>query len=327
MSNKRANRPGTLGLITFFFMVFTALSPAALAAAKSAPTPEGMLPHFESWIALAIVLMAFVIAGILNARQPKARALGTLFGALSCWAVVAWFATILGTGVLENPKPYQAPMDAAKPVLLWLQAGIALMGGLLLFRVASRQLKSTQQLALTHANQVDRYGRVSRVLHWATAILFLSLIPMGIFASMIPEQVWYRTEYNVAHKTLGFVVLGLFVARVGWNSVSPRPALEASLKPAERKLAHGVHLALYALLIAIPVSGYVMTSLHGYSSFFFALELKPFLAESKAYIVWGLFHKYLLQYLVYLILGAHIFGALKHHYIDKHKHSLKRMVS
>ena len=69
-----------------------------------------------------------------------------------------------------------------------------------------------------------------------------------------------------------------------------------------------------------------MTSLHGYPSFFFVLELPPLLAESDAYIVWGLFHKYILQYLVYVILGAHILGALKHHYLDKEKHALKRMV-
>jgi cytochrome b561 len=69
-----------------------------------------------------------------------------------------------------------------------------------------------------------------------------------------------------------------------------------------------------------------MTSLHGYPSFFFVLELPPLLAESDAYIVWGLLHKYILQYLVYVILGAHILGALKHHYVDREKQALKRMV-
>lgn len=70
-----------------------------------------------------------------------------------------------------------------------------------------------------------------------------------------------------------------------------------------------------------------MTSFHGYSSYFFTFELKPFLPESDAYIVWGLFHKYLLQYLIYIVLGAHILGALKHHFIDKHTDAIKRMVS
>ena len=51
------------------------------------------------------------------------------------------------------------------------------------------------------------------------------------------------------------------------------------------------------------------------------------LGKSQAYIVWGLFHKYVLQYLVYIILGAHIAGALKHQFIDKHSNAFKRMVS
>lgn len=45
-----------------------------------------------------------------------------------------------------------------------------------------------------------------------------------------------------------------------------------------------------------------------------------------AYIAWGTFHKYLLPYLLYAILGAHILGALKHHFLDKHDSALKRMV-
>ena len=70
-----------------------------------------------------------------------------------------------------------------------------------------------------------------------------------------------------------------------------------------------------------------MTSLHGDSSWFFILELEPFLAESEACKFWGLLHKYLLQYLIYIILGSHILGVLKHHFMDKHTKALKRMVT
>ena len=122
-------------------------------------------------------------------------------------------------------------------------------------------------------------------------------------------------------------MLGLFAARLLWNRKSKRPGLDPSLKPLEKKLAHVAHVALYVLLFAVPVTGYFMTSLHGYPSFFFFIEIPPFFAESEAYVVWGLFHKYVLQYLIYLILGAHVLGALKHHYIDKHRSAFKRMVS
>ena len=302
-------------------------SPAAWATAVSDPTPEGMLPHFESWIALALIVFAFGIAWLLNHRAPNFRASGTLLAALGCFGVVWWFSWVLESGVLENPKPHQAPMDALKPGILWAQSVAALMCGLVLLEVANRQRKSTELLELSALNEQNRYGRTSRVLHWATAILFILMIPMGIFASMIPEDVWYRTEYNIVHKTIGFVIFALFALRLWWNRKSTRPALDAALKPLEKKLAHVAHISLYVLLFAVPITGYVMTSLHGYPSFFFAIELPPFLDESKAYIVWGLFHKYILQYVIYLILGAHIIGALKHHYIDQHKAAFKRMVS
>jgi cytochrome b561 len=305
----------------------TLASPGALAAVQSAATPEGMLPHFESWIALGIVVFAFLTAWLSSHQAPKLRALGTLLASLGCFSLVAWFVSALGSGVLENPKPHQTPMDAAKPLLLWLQASIALIGGIVLLVAANKQRLSTIILDLDKENEPSRYGWVSRLLHWSTAILFITLIPMGIFASMIPEDVWYRTEYNIVHKTIGFIVLGLLVARILWNRASKRPALDSTLTRAERKLAYGAHLALYFLMFAVPLTGYVMTSLHGYPSFFFALELPPFLSESDAYIVWGLFHKYVLQYLIYLILGAHILGALKHHYLDKHEGALRRMVS
>jgi cytochrome b561 len=131
----------------------------------------------------------------------------------------------------------------------------------------------------------------------------------------------------MVHKTIGFIVFGLFIARIIWNKKSKRPDLDSSLKPKDRKMAHLAHIALYMLMFFIPITGYIMTSLHGYSSWFFIWELKPFLSESEAYKFWGLLHKYLLQYLIYFILGSHILGALKHQFIDKHTKELKRMVS
>lgn len=319
------NRPSAFKRCIAASLSLALLPMAAHASPISPSTPAGWLPHFESLIALMIVLTAVLIASLLNHKRPKMRASGTLLAALSCFGIVIWFIGALGTGVIDAPK-MQAPMDAAKPALLWIQTLTALLGGIALLIVANGQRKQTQELDLTAANEANRYGRVSRILHWTTAILFIFMIPTGIFASMIPENVWFRTEYNVVHKTIGFTLFGLVIARLIWNRISKRPELDASLKPRDRKLAHSAHILLYVIMIALPITGYVMTSLHGYNSYFFMLKLSPFLAESDTYIIWGLFHKYLLQYLVYLILGAHVLGALKHHFIDKHKTAIKRMV-
>jgi cytochrome b561 len=309
----------------FLLVIFT--SPNILAAKTGGSTPAGLLPHFESLITLAIVLFAVIIAWLLNHSSAKFRTTGTGFSALACIAIVVWFYFALQTGVLDNPKPHQVPMDAIKPVLMWTQISIFLLAGLSLFAVAFHQSKSKNTLNLNADNEPNRYGKVSRMLHWTTAILFIFLIPTGIFSSMIPEGAWYRTEYSIVHKTIGLIVFGLFIARIIWNKKSKRPELDNSLKPKERKMAHTAHIALYMLMFFIPITGYIMTSLHGYSSWFFIWELKPLLSESEAYKYWGLFHKYLLQYLIYIILGSHILGALKHHFIDKHTKALKRMIS
>lgn len=298
---------------------------AAHAAPVPPPTPPGWLPHFESLIALVIVVMAALTAWLLNHERPKMRASGTFLAALCCFGVVVWFAGAFSTGVIETPRELQTPMDVAKPTLLWLQTLAALVGGVVLLAIANSQRKQTETLALNATNEPTRYGRVSRILHWTTAILFISMIPSGIFSSMIPEDVWFRREYNVVHKTIGFIIFGLVLARLVWNLLSKRPPLNASLKPSDRKLAHTAHTLLYVLMVAIPVTGYFMTSFHGYDSYFFVLKLSPPVGESDIYIAFGLFHKYVLQYLVYLILGAHVLGVLKHHFIDKHKDAIKRM--
>lgn len=280
----------------------------------------------ESWIALAIVVVSILTAWLMNTRAPKVRAFGTLLAAFGCLAVVTWFAGALGTGVLENPKPNQTPMDSAKPALLWAQASAALVAGLMLLWVSTKQFNSTEELVLPAENEADRFGFNSRMLHWTMAIMFLSMIPMGMFASMIPQDAWFRNHYYVVHKTIGVLIFSLLLVRLIWNRRSKRPELDASLKPAERKWAHRVHILLYVLLLAMPVTGFVMTSYHGYPTFFFAWELQPLWGESDAYIIWGTFHKYILPYLIYIILGAHILGALKHHFIDRHTTALKRMV-
>ena len=298
-----------------------------LAAGASGPTTR-IGGNLDSWVALAMLLVALLTAWALNAAAPARRAVGTLLAAAACLALSAWFFFfVLPSGFLEDPKPHQTPLDAAKPAFLWAQALVALAFGGLLPVIGVRQRRGSRQLQLGVGNEEARYGRASRFLHWSTAILFLALIPMGVFASIIPEATPYRNAYYVVHKTLGVVVLLLLVIRLAWNLRSPRPTLDGALTSTERRLAHVVHLCLYGMLFAMPLTGFVMTSFHGYPTFFFAWEFGPFWEHSdQATIIWGTLHKYLLPYLLYLIVGAHILGVLKHHYLDRHETALQRMV-
>lgn len=283
----------------------------------------------DSWSALCIVIVSFVTAWALNYSAPKVRVFGTVLAALGCLAVTVWFFSFVTySGVLQDPKANQTPLDSAKPMLLWLQACVALLAGLLLLLAAKRQAASNSEeiVVLAATNEQHQYGRVSRVLHWATALFFLALIPAGIFSSMIPEDHGYRNAYYVVHKTLGVVIFLLLLIRLAWNRVSQPPSLDPALTSLERKLAGAAHTALYLMLLCMPVTGFMMTSYHGYPTYFFIWELPPLWTPSDAYIIWGALHKYLLPYLLYIVLGAHILGVLTHHFIDQHSRAVKRMV-
>ena len=281
-----------------------------------------------AWVSMGIVFLSVLTSWALNYSASRVRVFGTILAAVGCLLIAAWFFLfIINSGILENPKPNQTPLDSAKPSLLWIQSITALSTGLFLLYIASRQSKNTSVLALTAKNESNRYGKVSRMLHWTIAILFISLIPMGIFASMIPEDTEYRNAYYVVHKTLGVTVFLLVIVRLIWNRLSRRPSLDSALTSREEKLAHRAHNTLYFMMLAIPITGFMMTSYHGYETYFFFWEMQPLWEQSEIYQVWGGFHKYLLPYLLYIVLGAHILGALKHQFIDKHANAFKRMVS
>ena len=281
-----------------------------------------------AWVSICILFLSVFTSWALNFSAPKVRVFGTLLAALGCFIIATWFFIfVFNSGLLENPKPNQTPLDSAKPTLLWIQSITAFLTGFFLLFIANYQRKSNEILDLSAKNEKDRYGRVSRFLHWTIAILFISLIPIGIFSSMIPEETSYRNAYYVVHKTIGVTVFLLVIVRLVWNKISKRPALDNTLTSTEKKLAHRAHNILYFMLLVIPVTGFMMTSYHGYGTFFFFWELPPLWEQSNVYQIWGGFHKYLLPYVVYIILGAHVLGALKHQFVDKHDSAFKRMVS
>lgn len=300
----------------------------ALAEAAVGTNSERLPGNIDSWITLVIVFVSLLAAAALNGERRAIRIAGTVLAALGSLTVPVWFVWVLGTGIMENPRPYDIPTDAVKPALMWLQAAAGLVAGLFLLLVARWQARRTGPLALPAKNTTERYGRASRILHWTTAALFLSLIPMGIFTTMIPFDAEFRQGYYVAHKTIGFTVLALVVVRVFWNMVSLRPALEPSLKRWERRLAHGAHFALYGLLFAFPVTGFVMSTYGGKLSHWFIWDIPLLWAPDRALVMpWALMHKLVLPYLFFIVIGAHVAGALKHHFVDGNVNAFRRMVS
>lgn len=102
------------------------------------------------------------------------------------------------------------------------------------------------------------WGWVSRVLHWAMAALILFQLGFGLAMTRVSDLL-ERFSLTQVHKSWGFVVFVLALARVGWRLGNPRPALPPM--PAWQAHAAGVsHALLYLLIFVMPVSGWLLAS-------------------------------------------------------------------
>lgn len=183
---------------------------------------------------------------------------------------------------------------------------------------------------MTLQNTVQSYGPVARGLHWLTAALILTLIPLGFIAENMahainapgatptPEEFARVKLLFSVHKTLGVVTFFVALVRIIWAFTQPRPAPLHPDRKLETFLGELVHFALYGALVIVPLSGWV----HHAASTGFApiwgigqnLPLVP-KSESVAQIFSGL-HGISTKVLIGALV-LHIAGALKHLIIDR----------
>lgn len=180
------------------------------------------------------------------------------------------------------------------------------------------------------ANSPARYGSVSKTFHWLTALLILTLIPMGIIANGMPydtsEQLAAKAQLFSLHKTLGVFVFFVALARILWALTQTKPEPLHPDRKLESFAAEMVHWLLYGSLLLVPLSGWIHhAATEGFAPIYWPfgqnLPLVP-KSESLAAVTAGL-HIVFERVLAASIL-LHFAGALKHHFIDKDV-TLKRM--
>jgi cytochrome b561 len=173
-----------------------------------------------------------------------------------------------------------------------------------------------------------KYPLLSRVLHWLMAAIILFLLGLGIYmVDFLNKEAPNRMDIYNLHKSLGALVLALIIVRIANRLIKKAPALPESMPKVEKILAHLAHVALYLLMIAVPLSGYLMSNLFGYPVGFFGIEL-PKIAETNFEL--GKFFHEAHEVLPYVMLGLvalHVLAVVKHRLFDKPEHDiLKRMI-
>jgi cytochrome b561 len=170
------------------------------------------------------------------------------------------------------------------------------------------------------------YTPVARFLHWLIAALVLFMLPLGIVIANEwggPAQTFL---YNL-HKSIGAMLIPLVIIRLLYRLTHKPPPLPDDLHPLQRFAAHATHWALYALILAQPIVGYIMTSAYPAPVPFFGLfNLPAIWPENRALSTQlSAVHLYI-GIAIVVVAAMHIGAALHHHFVRKDR-ILMRMIS
>lgn len=175
-------------------------------------------------------------------------------------------------------------------------------------------------------NTADRWGGVSQSLHWIIAALILLIGIVGLVMGELPRSPKYFWVYTM-HKSLGLTVLALVILRIGWRLYAGAPKPVPGTPRWQALLASVTHGAIYLLILAMPMSGWIYDSANALRPFrwFGLVEVPKLVAQDEALAASAHgAHEWLFWLLMALVVG-HAGAALYHHFIQRDS-TLARML-
>jgi len=174
---------------------------------------------------------------------------------------------------------------------------------------------------VTHASS-QRYPAAAIVLHWAIALLLMANLAVGLRMGMLSGMDQFRMFQ--LHKSFGIAVLLLTVIRVLTRLTYKAPPYPAGLPGWQRRLAGTVHLGFYAIMLGLPITGWIVVSASPLNIRTLLFGLVPWphiepltqlpLAERTSIAEQiGDVH-IALTYATYGLIALHLAGALKHQF-------------
>ncbi|MBX2805289.1 MAG: cytochrome b [Hyphomicrobiales bacterium] len=166
---------------------------------------------------------------------------------------------------------------------------------------------------------------MSKLLHWLVAICVLIMIPAGFTMNLVGPGDLQNGLYTV-HRSLGVLVLILMIVRLLNRLIAGAPPPEPTLTVMQRVVSHIVHMALYVLLIAQSLIGWVGTSAFGAAISFFGLFTVPDLVDKDQPLSGFLFAAHFWIGLAITALVLMHIGAALYHGIIRRDGVLQRML-
>lgn len=180
-------------------------------------------------------------------------------------------------------------------------------------------------------NSASGFGSIAKTLHWLTALMILSLIPIGLYANQLAEgsaaEVAHKLWAFSLHKTLGLATFAVALLRILWAMTQPRPAPLSTGRAGQALLAATVHWLLYGALILVPLSGWIAHAATdgGAPVWGLAGQSLPLVPKSSGVALAFANIHWAATKLLALAILLHIAGALKHHFVDRDL-TLRRML-
>jgi len=166
-------------------------------------------------------------------------------------------------------------------------------------------------------NTSARYTRTAVTLHWLAALAILGTFPLGIYMSELPLSPRKLQLYSY-HKWIGIGVLLLAMLRILWRMGHRPPPLPGGMPRWQVLAAQVAHYGLYLLMLAAPLSGWLMSSALGVSVVWFGvLPLPDLIGKDKAL---GELLKQVhatLNYTMLAVILAHVAAAIQHHFFAR----------
>ena len=163
----------------------------------------------------------------------------------------------------------------------------------------------------------QRYTRTAIFMHWLVALGLAGTFALGFYMQDLPLSPGKLQLYSW-HKWAGVTLLVLVVVRLAWRMTHRAPDFPDTMGPAARLAAHAGHWLLYILMLAIPLSGWLMSSAQGFPVVWFGILPLPDLVAKDAALGALLKDVHVtLNYTLLIAVIGHIGAALMHHFVRK----------
>ncbi|PTU30736.1 cytochrome b [Stenotrophobium rhamnosiphilum] len=164
---------------------------------------------------------------------------------------------------------------------------------------------------------MQSYTGIAKTLHWLVFALMSGAFTVGFYMHDLPLSP-SKLQLVSWHKWTGVTIFVLVLLRLTWRLMNPPPALPTHMSKLERGAAEGMHRVLYILMLAMPLSGWLMSSAKGIQTVWFGVIPLPDLLYKSPPLGKALSEVHeALGFIILAFVAVHVLAAFKHHFIDR----------